>query len=70
MEYVRIKKGVTPFSGRRVRVVERVTRPNGSVEVHVLAAGGRITFGNLPAHMGDVRVYALDEVEEIADPAR
>ena len=59
-EWVRIKKGVRPYGGRRARVVGRETYPNGRRVVRVLAPRDS-------KHV-DIREYNEEEVEPI-EPA-
>ena len=61
-EWVRIKKGVRPYGGRKVQVAARETLPNGRAVVDVHAPTN---------HRGgwmhvDVRRYNADDVEPLA----
>ena len=56
---VRIKRGVRPYGGRRMRLLERETLPNGREVVNLWLDGQHV--------LGTVRQYNADEVEAERD---
>lgn len=62
---VRIKKGVTPFGGRRLTLLRAGKYPNGRVVAFVKAPGGKAGWMH-----HDERLYELHELEPLDDKAR
>jgi hypothetical protein len=56
---VRIKKGVSPYGGRRMLIMDRLTLPNGRQVVGLWLRGQHV--------LGPVRWYNADEVEDERD---
>jgi hypothetical protein len=62
-KFVRIKKGVKPYGGRRVQVWDEVFNPDGTLK-YVNVSVGTIPSGFI-TYIPDLRTYYAHEIEEI-----
>ncbi len=62
-EFARIKKGVTPYSGKKVRVLERKTLKNGKVQV-IVSIGEQAVFGTYAANPRTYYDYELEPIKK------